>query len=159
MQRAKIAKGKIIKREKKVKKSANQVAQEEADELEERHQALIEEESRKERERLLEVKRLEDEERRNKGYLDTPDVKNDLEAMLDDGPVVNASKLLSRTSSGYAGAFKDEAHLTAGCSFGELAIMHDRPRNATIKCITRCHFLTLCRKDYIETLNEIIKRQ
>jgi CRP-like cAMP-binding protein len=86
-------------------------------------------------------------------------VHKDLEAMLEDGPVVEAETLLSRTPSGFDAGFSDEAHLVAGCSFGELAIMHDRPRNATIKCISRCHFLTLSRKDYIETLNEIIKRQ
>lgn len=145
-------------RQKKVKKSATQIAQEEAEELERKRQEAFEEEQRKEEERLAEEKRLEAEDRRNRGFLDNPNVHRDLEAMLEDGPVVEADTLLSRTSSGYGVAFTDEAHLIAGCSFGELAIMHDRPRNATIKCISRCHFLTLSRKDYIETLNEIIKR-
>ena len=92
------------------------------------------------------------------GYLDQPNPLKDLERMLDDGPVEESSDLLSRTSTGENFAFSDEAHLVAGCSFGELAIMHDRPRNATIKCLTRCHFATLSRKDYVETLNEIAKR-
>jgi hypothetical protein len=48
VQRAKIAKGKVIMRQKKVKKSAAQIAQEEADELERKRQELIEEEQRKE---------------------------------------------------------------------------------------------------------------
>ena len=52
------------------------------------------------------MKRLEDEERRKSGYLDKPDVRNDLEAMLDEGPVVeNPDTLLSRTSSGYGVGF------------------------------------------------------
>jgi CRP-like cAMP-binding protein len=35
------------------------------------------------------------------------------------------------------------AHLGAGDSFGELALINDEPRAATIQCLNECYFATL----------------
>lgn len=41
--------------------------------------------------------------------------------------------------------------LTAGASFGELALMEKKPRAATIKCDTECHFAVL-EKDHFNDI-------
>jgi CRP-like cAMP-binding protein len=38
--------------------------------------------------------------------------------------------------------------LSSGTSFGQLALMNDEPRKATIKCLQTCYFATLGRLDY-----------
>ena len=38
--------------------------------------------------------------------------------------------------------------LVSGCQFGEIALLHDRPRLASIHCLTACHFLVLSKHDY-----------
>jgi CRP-like cAMP-binding protein len=48
--------------------------------------------------------------------------------------------------------FIDIARLEGGASFGELALLDGKPRMATIKCLTRCHFISLSRVDYEKTL-------
>ena len=40
------------------------------------------------------------------------------------------------------------AILNHGSSFGELALISNKPRAATIKCITDTHFLVLHKQDY-----------
>jgi hypothetical protein len=50
--------------------------------------------------------------------------------------------------------FVDMARVTVGASFGELALIDGKPRMATIKCLTRCHFLVLNRQDYIKSLKD-----
>lgn len=42
----------------------------------------------------------------------------------------------------------DVARLEAGSSFGELSLIDGKNRMATIKCLTRCHFLVLTRQDW-----------
>ena len=44
--------------------------------------------------------------------------------------------------------------LTAGASFGELALMEKKPRAATIKCDTECHFAVL-EKDHFNDILSI----
>ncbi|CDW81356.1 cyclic nucleotide-binding domain containing protein [Stylonychia lemnae] len=44
------------------------------------------------------------------------------------------------------------AQLKQGQSFGELALISNKPRAATIKCITDTHFLVLFKKDYEQIL-------
>ena len=39
--------------------------------------------------------------------------------------------------------FVDIARLQSGASFGELALIDGKPRIATIKCLSRCHFITM----------------
>lgn len=50
--------------------------------------------------------------------------------------------------------FVDIARVSVGTSFGELALIDGKPRMATIKCLTRCHFLVLNRNDYIKSLKD-----
>jgi CRP-like cAMP-binding protein len=38
--------------------------------------------------------------------------------------------------------------LNEGSSFGELALVNDRPRSATIKCLEDCHFGILLKQDF-----------
>lgn len=39
-----------------------------------------------------------------------------------------------------------------GDGFGELALLHNKPRAATIRCLTDCHFAVLDKNDYVKTL-------
>lgn len=39
--------------------------------------------------------------------------------------------------------FVEVSKLKSGDTFGELALINDKPRAATITCITDCHFATL----------------
>ena len=48
--------------------------------------------------------------------------------------------------------FLDVVKLCSGKSFGELALINDAPRAATIQCLTNCFFATLGRKDYQKIL-------
>jgi hypothetical protein len=48
--------------------------------------------------------------------------------------------------------FLDVVKLCSGKSFGELALINDAPRAATIQCVTNCLFATLGRKDYQKIL-------
>jgi hypothetical protein len=50
--------------------------------------------------------------------------------------------------------FVDVAKLRTGASFGELALINNEPRAATIKCITDCSFAILESCDY----NKVLKR-
>lgn len=45
--------------------------------------------------------------------------------------------------------------LDKGASFGELALVKDQPRAASIRCLTECHFATLDKKDYMTILGNI----
>lgn len=40
------------------------------------------------------------------------------------------------------------AHLQTGNTFGELALINDAPRAATIKCMSNCYFATIEKSDY-----------
>lgn len=82
--------------------------------------------------------------------------KNDMKKKLDedefgllsDGNEVNPIELIDP-------GFIEIARLEAGGSFGELALIDGKPRMATIKCLKRCHFLVLSKKEYIKSLEEI----
>ena len=45
--------------------------------------------------------------------------------------------------------------LEKGASFGELALVKEQPRAASIRCLTECHFATLDKKDYMTILGNI----
>jgi len=45
--------------------------------------------------------------------------------------------------------------LSAGKSFGELALLNDAPRAATIQCLDDCLFATIGRKNYEKALKNI----
>ena len=68
-----------------------------------------------------------------------------------EGDNINASELLDED-------FIEICRLSAGACFGELALIDGKPRMATIKCVTRCHFLTLNRSHYNKYLHEIEKK-
>ena len=54
--------------------------------------------------------------------------------------------------------FIDIARLESGGSFGELALIDGKPRMATIKCLTRCHFITLTKNIYKRSLDKIDRK-
>ena len=47
------------------------------------------------------------------------------------------------------------ANRSSGESFGELALINDTSRAATIQCLTNCYFATLDREDYNRILKKI----
>jgi hypothetical protein len=51
--------------------------------------------------------------------------------------------------------FVDVAKIVSGDSFGELALMNDMPRAATIKTLTKCSFATLSKEQYNSFLSKI----
>ena len=54
---------------------------------------------------------------------------------------------------------KEVARLNDGCSFGELALLKNEGRAATITCIQRTRFATLHQKDYVWTIGQEEKRK
>lgn len=50
------------------------------------------------------------------------------------------------------------AVLEPGASFGEIALIEDKPRGATIRCNKECIFATMEREDYTKTLSRIENR-
>ena len=51
------------------------------------------------------------------------------------------------------------AVLGDGDAFGELALIYDKPRIATVKCLERCHFIVLSKTEYKSALSEIERRK
>ena len=51
------------------------------------------------------------------------------------------------------------AKRSSGESFGELALINDTSRAATIQCLTNCYFATLDREDYNRILKKIELKQ
>lgn len=49
--------------------------------------------------------------------------------------------------------------MKSGDSFGELALLSDNPRAASIKCLTDCHFAVLDRLSYKRSLGKIETRK
>ena len=50
--------------------------------------------------------------------------------------------------------------MTAGRGFGELALINNQPRAATIKCLTECHLAVIKKEDYDALLKKIeLKRE
>lgn len=50
---------------------------------------------------------------------------------------------------------EEVCRLGVGGSFGELALIKNQPRSATIQCVKPTHFATLCKKDYLRILGQI----
>ena len=53
----------------------------------------------------------------------------------------------------------DICRVTAGGSFGALALTDGKPRISTTKCITRVHLLVLNRHEWKKSENDIKKRK
>lgn len=54
-------------------------------------------------------------------------------------------------------AFEEVLQLTEGGCFGELALESEKPRQASIRCKTPCHFIFLHKKDYQDILGNFIR--
>ena len=54
--------------------------------------------------------------------------------------------------------FIEVAHLHEGQSFGELALINNEPRAATIICNTKCVFVTINKEEYERVLKKIETR-
>jgi CRP-like cAMP-binding protein len=80
------------------------------------------------------------------------DMKKKLEedefGLLSDGNEINPINLIDP-------GFIEISRLEAGASFGELALIDGKPRMATIKCLKRCHFLVLSKKEFQKSLEDI----
>jgi CRP-like cAMP-binding protein len=56
--------------------------------------------------------------------------------------------------------YKEVVQLGTGSSFGELALINNKPRAATIKCLSDCHFAVISKNVYEKVLKKIeIKNQ
>jgi len=55
--------------------------------------------------------------------------------------------------------FKEVARLSDGASFGELALLKNEGRAATVECSKLTRFATLHRKDYVWTIGQEEKRK
>jgi CRP-like cAMP-binding protein len=51
--------------------------------------------------------------------------------------------------------FVEVIQLRTGKSFGEIALIKNKPRQATIQCIEDCHFATMSQSDYEKILVKI----
>ena len=51
------------------------------------------------------------------------------------------------------------SQLTNGMSFGEQALINQKPRAATIKCLEDCYLGVLSRQDYNSTIGKMQKRK
>ena len=51
--------------------------------------------------------------------------------------------------------FVEVVQLRSGKSFGELALIKNKPRAATIKCVEDCHFAVMSKSDYEKVLQKI----
>lgn len=54
--------------------------------------------------------------------------------------------------------FVEVTQLQEGQSFGELALLNDAPRAATIFCLSNCYFATLDKSEYLRVLRRIDKK-
>ncbi|CDW74956.1 UNKNOWN [Stylonychia lemnae] len=50
------------------------------------------------------------------------------------------------------------AKLVDGSSFGELALLEQKPRAATIRCLQNSHFMVLTKNDYVKVIGKIERR-
>lgn len=48
--------------------------------------------------------------------------------------------------------------LKAGKSFGELALINNRPRAATIICKEDCHFITINKKSFNHAISKVMQK-
>ena len=53
----------------------------------------------------------------------------------------------------------DVAHLKDGVGFGELALINDAPRSATIVCIKDTHLATLDKEDFKNIMAKVVRRR
>lgn len=55
--------------------------------------------------------------------------------------------------------FISVATLGSGSAFGDLALLKDHPRNATVTCLTDCHMAVLIKEDYLRILGKIAEKK
>jgi len=76
---------------------------------------------------------------------------------LEDGKYCDPKKLIAQDPR--AANIIDVAHLSRGCSFGELSLLINKPRAADITALNRTHLLVLSKLDFERSLAQIHKRQ
>ena len=54
--------------------------------------------------------------------------------------------------------FKEVARLTTGQGFGELALMANQPRSATVECLTKSFFAKIEKLDYQMIIGHAMQR-
>lgn len=55
--------------------------------------------------------------------------------------------------------FTSVAVLSTGNSFGDLSLLKDHPRNATVTCLSDCHLAVLVKEDYLRILGKIADKK
>ena len=68
-----------------------------------------------------------------------------------------AVKVLVPNESGKS--LSESTVLVEGCSFGEYALIKNKPRSATILCVEDTHFAVLCKKDFMRILGNFTNRK
>ena len=76
---------------------------------------------------------------------------------LEEGEYLDPKMLIAQDPR--ARYITDVAHLSKGCSFGELSLLINKPRAADITTLTRAHLLVLSKTDFERSLAQIHKRQ
>eukprot|EP00347_Sterkiella_histriomuscorum_P000821 403374386 len=76
---------------------------------------------------------------------------------IADLSVENQASILARAVQEDDG-FIQVAKLIDGSSFGELALLEQKPRAATIRCLQNSHFMVLTKNDYVRVIGKIERR-
>lgn len=82
--------------------------------------------------------------------LKTPDRR--ITFISKTGMVEDTEEIFGDSSDEDIPEFIEAVKLGSGKSFGELALINNKPRAATIKCITPCHFAVMSKADYKKCL-------
>jgi CRP-like cAMP-binding protein len=74
--------------------------------------------------------------------------------ILLDGKV----RLLISQRGSEESTFSEIAQLSSGQSFGELSLLKNQPRTATVICMQSCYFMTLSKENYIRLLGKSMSK-
>lgn len=107
--------------------------------------------------RLQELENSKKERTHYKGLKDS-EIDEHLDKLIEPGPQEDPRDLLPKNLK-YGEVVNEIAQLTEGGAFGELALVFEKPRMATVKCIERCHFIVLSKSEYNGALKEIDRRK